>query len=193
MSTLQFMREVVRANKTTGAVAPSSRQLAEAVTDLARLRGAKVIVEYGPGTGVFTEAILRKKDPGSFFIAMEINDGFVKATRERCPEATVYHDSAQNAIKYLREAGHESCDVIISGLPWTRFEDALQNDLLDATYKVLAPGGRFVTFGYTFSTLMPAGRSFFKGKMPAKFEKYSRSSAIWLNFPPCYVYIGEKK
>lgn len=192
MYTWKFMKEVIRTNRTTGAIAPSSELLAEVVTDMARLPGAKVIVEYGSGTGVFTEVILRKKDPDAYFIAMEINEEFVKATRMRCPNVLVHHDSAQNTIKYLREAGYECCDVIISGLPWTRFDDALQNEILNATYDILASGGRFVTFGYTFSTLFEAGRKFFKGKFPQKFPKWSRSRPIWKNFPPCYVYIGEK-
>ncbi len=192
MSTLTFMKEVFRTNKTTGALAPSSRRLAEAVTDMAGVRDANVIVEFGPGTGVFTEAIVAKKKPDAHFIAMEVNPIFVEATRRRCPGVVVHEDSAANTRKYLREAGHEHCDVIVSGLPWTRFEDDLQNALLEATYDVLAPGGRFVTFGYAFSPLFPAGRAFFKGKFQDKFARNSKSPMIWKNFPPCVVYIGEK-
>jgi phospholipid N-methyltransferase len=193
MSTLKFMKEVIRANKTTGALAPSSDLLADLVTDMARVPEAKVIVEYGPGTGVFTEAILRKKSPEAFFIALEVNEEFVKATQARCPGATVLHDSAQNAIRYLRAAGHEGCDCIVSGLPWTRFDEPLQDDILNATYDVLVPGGIFVTFGYTFSTMFAPGRRFFKGKFPTKFPKCSRSEPVWKNFPPCYVYLAEKE
>lgn len=189
---LTFAKEVFRTNKTTGAVAPSSRRLAEAVTDMAGVADANVIVEFGPGTGVFTEAIVAKKKPEACFIAMEVNPVFVEATRARCPDVPVYEDSAANTRKYLREAGHEHCDVIVSGLPWTRFEDALQNELLDATYDVLAPGGRFVTFGYSFSPLFPSGRAFFKGKFQEKFAKHAKSPTIWKNFPPCVVYTGEK-
>ncbi len=189
---LTFMKEVLLANRSTGAISPSSQQLAHTITDLAEIPGNKVIVEYGPGTAVFTEEILRKKDPDALFFAMEVNERFVEATRQRCPGVTVHHDGAQNTIKYLREAGHEKCDLIISGLPWTRFDDALQNEILDATYDILKPGGRFLTFGYTISPLMPTGRAFFYHKLPGKFGKVRRSSPIWKNFPPCRVYIAEK-
>lgn len=192
MYTLTFMKEVLLSNRSTGALAPSSDELADAVTELAELPGNKIIVEFGPGTGVFTEAILEKMDPDAFFIAMEVNEEFVKATRKRCPAAKVIHDSAQNTRNYLREAGYEHCDVIISGLPWTRFNDQLQNEILDATYDVLRPGGRFLTFGYTFSPIFPTGRRFFKEKLPAKFSGVRKSEAIWQNFPPCVVYIAQK-
>lgn len=192
MYTLNFMKEVIRTNKSTGALAPSSRALADAVTDMAHLKGRKVIVEYGPGNGVFTEVILQKKDPDAFFIAMEVNPEFVKLTQQRCPGCLVVEDSASNTLKYLREAGHEHCDVIISGLPWTRFEEPLQDEILEATFNALRPGGHFVTFAYSFSPHLPSGRRFFKGKLPVKFVRISRSKPIWNNFPPAVVFLAEK-
>lgn len=187
------MKEVFRANKSTGAIAPSGRQLAEAVTDMARVGQSKVIVEYGPGTGVFTEAILAKKQRDAYFIALEVNEEFVKVTRERCPGVLVYHDGAQNARKYLQEAGYDGCDTIVSGLPWTRFDDALQDEILESTYEVLNPGGRFVTFAYAVSPYVPSGRKFFKEKLVKRFGEVKRSEHIWKNFPPCVVFIAEKK
>ena len=192
LSTLKFLKEAVVANRSTGAIAPSSRFLANAVTDIAGVSRGKVIVEYGPGTGVFTEAILRKKAADAHFIALEVNPGFVEATRLRCPEATVIHDGAQNAAKYLRESGYDHCDTIVSGLPWTNFSEALQDEILNATYDVLAPGGRFVTFAYLFSPLMPGGRRFLKHKLPAKFGKVTETRVVWANFPPCAVYAADR-
>jgi phospholipid N-methyltransferase len=190
--TLNFMKEVIRTNKSTGALAPSSRALADAVTDMANLKGRKVIVEYGPGNGVFTEVILQKKDPDAFFIAMEVNPEFVKLTQQRCPGCHVVEDSASNTLKYLQEAGHEHCDVIISGLPWTRFEEPLQDEILEATFNALRPGGHFVTFAYSFSPHLPSGRRFFKDKLPLKFARIARSKPIWNNFPPAVVFQAEK-
>lgn len=192
MFSLTFMKEVFLSNRSTGAVTPSSRQLAERITDLAEVPGNKVIVEYGPGTGVFTEVILRKKDPDALFFAMEVNEAFVDATRKRCPGVTVYHDCAQNTMQHLKDAGHDRCDLIISGLPWTRFSGTLQDEILESTHEVLRPGGKFLTFGYTISPLMPAGRAFFCHKLRAKFGNVTQSSPIWQNFPPCRVYMAQK-
>jgi phospholipid N-methyltransferase len=190
--TIAFMKEVVLTNRSTGAIAPSSHALAEVVTEMARVSVADVIVEYGPGTGVFTEVIEEKRKPGSYFAAMEINPEFVRATRKLCPNVHVFEDTAQNTIKYLREAGYDGCDCIVSGLPWTRFPEEIQDEILAATYDVLRPGGRFVTFAYAFSPLFSSGRRFFKGKLPAKFPGMHKSPRIWKNFPPCDVYICDK-
>ncbi len=192
MPWLTFMKEVIRDNRTTGAFGPSSRELAEAVTDLARLSGAKVIVEYGSGDGVFTESILRKMDPDAYFIAMEVSATLVTATKKRCPNVNVIHDGAQNALKYLQKAGHDHCDAIVSGLPWTRFDDGLQDEILEATWNVLGPGGRFVTFAYAMSPVFSSGRRFFREKLPRRFPGVKRVGPIWKNLPPCHVYIAEK-
>lgn len=190
--TLAFMKGVVLDNRVTGALAPSSRALAEVVTEMAGVGDSKVIVEYGPGTGVFTKVIEEKMPRDAYFLALEVKPEFVKATRECCSLVHVVEDSAQNAIKHLREAGHEGCDTIVSGLPWTRFPDALQDEILEATHAVLRPGGLFVTFAYAFSPLWPSGRRFFKGKLPARFPGMRKSRRIWKNFPPCEVYLCRK-
>lgn len=187
------MKEVIRANRSTGALAPSGKQLADIVTDMAHVNESKVIVEYGPGTGVFTETILAKKRPDAHFIAMEVNEEFVKATRERCPGVHVYHDCAQNTRKYLEADGYDGCDTIVSGLPWTRFDSTLQDEILAATYDVLVPGGKFVTFAFATSPYFPSGRRFFRQKLIAQFGDVERSERIWKNIPPCVVYIAEKR
>jgi phosphatidylethanolamine/phosphatidyl-N-methylethanolamine N-methyltransferase len=190
--TLEFMRGVFLANKSTGAIAPSGRVLADRVSDYAELDKANVIVEFGPGTGVFTEAIERKRRPGTYFCALEVNESFVQATRKRCPDTDVIHDSAQNVMKHLELKGFTSCDVIVSGLPWTRFDDELQDSILHATYEALRPGGKFVTFAYSSSPLVPNGRKFFKDKLRAKFQRVWKSDNIWNNFPPAVVFVATK-
>lgn len=191
---LQFMLEVVRENRHTGAIGPSSKALAELITDLAGVAAADSVVEFGPGTGVFTEVIRRKLRPESRFVAIEINPEFVKATRRRCPDVRVVHGDVRDTRRHLAEAGSDDdrCDVIVSGLPWTRFSDDLQDRLLEAAHDALRPGGRFVTFAYSVSPLFPAGRNFFNAKLPEKFPGLVRSGHVWKNFPPCVVYSGVK-
>jgi phospholipid N-methyltransferase len=193
MGTLTFWRQAILPKRYTGAIAPSGKMLADRMTDDAEIANAKVIVEFGPGTGVFTEAILSKKNPDAEFMALELNPEFVEATRRRCPQATVHHDCASNTLKYLKESGHDYCDTNISGLPWTIFEEAVQDEILDAAHKVLRPGGRFVTFVYMTSPLVPAGRKFLKEKLPSKFSRVTSGPCIWNNIPPSKVFVAEKE
>ena len=52
---LRFLREYIKTPNTIGAIAPSSRRLAAAMTDAIDFGRARCIVEYGAGTGVFIE------------------------------------------------------------------------------------------------------------------------------------------
>jgi phosphatidylethanolamine/phosphatidyl-N-methylethanolamine N-methyltransferase len=191
MNLIQFLKQFVLHTTKTGAIAPSSASLADLITDTADLHNASAVIEFGTGTGVFTEKILQKISDETRFFALEINPDFVAATRKRCTEAVVYQDSASNAKKYLGEFGISECDCIICGLPWASFSEDLQNELLDTIIDVLRPGGKFLTFAYLQGLLLPAGMRFRK-KLSTRFNKVTKTRTVWLNIPPAFVYCAEK-
>ena len=191
MNLIHFIRQFVLHTAKTGAVTPSSEGLADLITDTAGLHSASAVIQFGTGTGVFTEKILQKISDETRFFALEINPDFVKATRKRCPDAIVYQDSAANAKKYLNELGINECDCIICGLPWAAFSEELQNELLDTIIDILRPGGKFLTFAYLQGSLLPAGRRF-KRKLSTRFNRVTKMKTVWFNFPPAFVYCAEK-
>lgn len=182
-----FLKHTIKNYRETGAIAASSRKLAKLFVKTGDIKNQKVVVEFGSGTGVFTEEILKAIPKDCIYFAIEINEEFVKATRERCPDATVYHDSAQQVGKYLKSHGVESCDVIISGLPFANFDDALQNDIIQSAVDALKPGGVFLTFAYTVGLLTSKGKKF-KAKLPEYFAKVKKTKTVINNLPPAFIY-----
>ena len=185
------MKSFIVAPQDVGAVMPSSDDLADFATDVAGVRNADVVVEFGPGTGAITKWIVRKLKTDSTFFAMEINPDFVKIMRERFPDVRVYNDSAANTRHYLAEFGHDGCDVVVSGLPWTAFNDELQITLLDAVAQSLRPGGRFVTYMYLTSLMMPSGVRF-RRRLAERLTNVNKTRMVWRNVPPAFVLYGEK-
>lgn len=63
----------------TGALAPSSQQLATAMCDTMFLGDGSVVVELGPGTGPFTREILRRQAQckNTTYLAFELSEEFV--------------------------------------------------------------------------------------------------------------------
>lgn len=192
MRTIGFVKQFIRRPQHVGAVAPSSKFLAQRVMRVARVSEANAIVEFGPGNGCLTEVILQTMKPGAQFFAIEINPDFVKAVQKRCPGANVIHDSAENTRKHLEAMGLDGCDAIVSGLPWTLFNGDLQDRLLDAVYDVLRPGGRFVTFMYLMSPFFPSGKKF-EQRLRKRFSKVSKTRLVWRNVPPAFAYCVEKQ
>lgn len=191
MNVLKFIKEFVLHPTKTGAIAPSSPALASLIVEAARVSESRMIVEFGPGTGVFTEQILEEMPEGADFFAVELNERFATAASERCPEAAIYHDCATKSRHYLASHGQEHCDAIICGLPWASFSDELQDRLLDTILDILHPGGRFVTFAYLQGLLLPAGKAF-RQKLRSRFSEVERTRTVWLNLPPAFVYAAVK-
>ena len=191
MHKTRFLKEFLRHPGATWAIAESSRGLAELITDTADLSHASVVVEFGSGTGVFTEKILGKISGNAIAIALEVNPAFVEETRKRCPQASVFHDSAVNTAHYLQRAGVEQCDRIICGLPWACFSQHLQDQLLDTIMEVLTPGGKFLTFAYLHGLLLPSGRRF-RRCLSSRFQEIVETRVIWKNLPPAFVYCATR-
>lgn len=191
LHTLQFFKEFMVSPKHVGAVAPSSKYLAGRVVEMARVEEASIVVEWGPGTGAITQCVLEKLPSDAQFFAMEISEDFVRTLAARFPQVVVHPDSAANTRKYLERIGAQSCDSIVSGLPWASFNDALQDQLLDTLLDVLRPGGRFVTYTYIMSPLMPAGQKF-RAKLKRRFSHFEVTPMVWRNIPPAFVYLAVK-
>ncbi|MDP2625234.1 MAG: methyltransferase domain-containing protein [Candidatus Peregrinibacteria bacterium] len=184
---MRFLRQAIKNPKTTGAVIASSSFLAECIVEKAKLSSAKVVVELGVGTGAFTKKILEGLEKDAQYLGIEINQDFVNIVRQEYPGATIIHDSAENLRTHLHENGHETCDRIISGIPWAAIEYELQESLLAEIYASLSEGGLFLTFAYWPINHMKNGKSFNQ-----KLQKYFNSverTAITLNLPPAFVYI----
>jgi phospholipid N-methyltransferase len=181
------VKEFARSPRSIGAIAPSSRALARQMLEGLDIAGASAVCEFGPGTGPFTEAILAAIGPGTRFFAVEKCPAMAGALRGRFPNLTVHNENILNISALCRRQGIDGLDVVISGLPWAAFDSGFQKAGLEETWKALKPGGRFVTFAYTFGAWLPAGRRFAR-TIRAQFSVVKTSPVIWANLPPAFVY-----
>lgn len=147
---------------------------------------ARTVVEYGPGTGVFTERIVSRLHPEAKFFAIERSPELAQVTRDRCPGVEVYEQSAADIQAICGDRGIGQVDAIICGLPWAAFPESLQTSVLDATHRVLRPGGQFATFAYWQGVILPAGLRFSR-RLRSSFD-VQRSPTAWKNMPPAFVY-----
>lgn len=184
-----FLRQFLSNPTQIGAVAPSGRRLAERMVEGLDLAGAGVVLEYGPGTGAFTDLATTRTGPRTKYIAIELNDHMATVLQARHPGLPVHRRSVTEASEVCAAEGlarEGAVDIILSGLPWASFPDELQVAALEATRRVLKPGGRFVTFGYHIGTLLKQGKRFY-GRVGGYFAHVERSGMVWRNLPPAFV------
>jgi phospholipid N-methyltransferase len=187
MDWTRFLAEFIQKPLATGSVIPSSSYLARTMIRQAGLRNADTVLEFGPGTGVFTPYILEQLGTESKFAAIEINPRLAAVFRASHPGVRVFEDSVENVRAICNAMQIETVDCVISGLPWAFFSESTQIRILGEMLRVLRPGGKFVTFGYVHSLALPGAR-YFAGLLPTYFRKVSKSAIVWRNVPPAFVY-----
>ncbi|MEM1226905.1 MAG: hypothetical protein AAGJ40_14505 [Planctomycetota bacterium] len=185
--TWKFLKRFVRHPTQVGAIAPSSEALVETMVEWIQWQSATGVVEYGPGTGVFTSEIVKRLRPDAKFMAIERARELATLTRQRCPGVTVHEASAADVGDLMVQAGMQHADAIICGLPWASFPDVLQRSIMEATWRAMPTGGQFATFAYWQGVALPAGRRFHR-LLIESFTSVQRSRTVWRNLPPAFVY-----
>lgn len=183
----RMIEAFVRKPTRVGAVAPSSRRLAERMAAGMELESAATVIELGAGTGVFTRLIAERVREGTLVLAFEIDARLAAALDGCIPGVRVVNDSAERVQDHLRAAGRDGADAILSGLPWANFSRVKQETLLAAVHGALRPGARFSTFAYIPAAWLPTGRRF-RALLQARFATVEASRIVWQNLPPAFVY-----
>ncbi len=184
LARLQFFQEFLRNPFATGALCPSSRTLSKAVVGACDFAPNDVVVELGPGTGSFTELLLRRLGRRGRLLAFEINAANVEILRRRFPLSEIIHDSAENLAPHL---GQQRAQCVVSGLAWSTMLPALQDRILQAVLSSLTPDGQFVAFAYVHAFWLPTARRF-RRSLLGTFGRVTTTPIVWRNLPPAYVY-----
>ena len=159
-----FWRQFRQAYNSTGAVLPSGRGLAVALSRFVRngeaASGAgnknpanfRRILEVGPGTGAVTIQIINDMRPQDHLVLVERNEQFVSHLTQRLaeiPAAKALGDQISLVHAAVEELpDKEPFDLIVSGLPLNNFEVDSVQQILSKLSRLLAPGGILSFFEY---------------------------------------------
>ncbi len=180
-----FVKGFIRSPRSVGSIAPSSRWLVKAMLAEAQVEAAKVVVEFGAGTGVFTLAMLRRLRPDARLLVFEINPEFHRDLQARITDGRVevLHASAAEIDYHIERLGLSAPDCIVSGLPFTSLPRSVTHAILQATYATLKPGGVFVTYQYT---------PLLRRVLASYFDTTRITRLVLRNLPPALVFVCRK-
>ena len=183
--TTLFLQEWLGNPRRTGSVVPSSRHLAAAMARWLPADPESFVLELGPGTGMVTEALLRRGLREDRLVAIENNPKMAQLLRERFPRAHVITGDAWHLDELLRRHREpiESVGAVISSLPLLNFPEEEAEALAQKIRVVLEPKGHWVQFTYRIHKLHPRGASSFR---------LHASKIVWLNLPPARVSVFKK-
>jgi phosphatidylethanolamine/phosphatidyl-N-methylethanolamine N-methyltransferase len=181
---LHFLSAAVSKPFRMGAIAPSSKRLAEMM--LLKLTPGDWIAEIGPGTGAMTRIIQQRLIDPKHYVGVDINREFVEKLRVDFPEMKFVQDSAEHLGLQFKEGSN--ADYIVCSLPWTIWPAQHQAKILKSIVEPLKNGGVFATFAYWPMLYTPAGIGFRK-MLKRSFKKVELTQIVWGNIPPAIVYL----
>lgn len=172
-----FLRQLVSNPRQVSAISPSSLWLARAMTAGIKPHMGPV-VEFGPGTGRLTAAILARGVAPHDLTVFEMNGDFVRHLRAKFPGVHVHHGPAQDAPQVMGAPVAK----VISGLPLLSMPTALRRSIAGAAFAVLAPGAAMVQFTYGPQAPLNAD------DLDALGLRVEQGPKVWRNLPPARVY-----
>ncbi|GAB6439408.1 rRNA adenine N-6-methyltransferase family protein [Bacillus cereus] len=181
MNALHFISEYIKHPRKVGAIASSSKHLAKQMVAPINFEEAKCIIEYGPGTGVFTEELIQHKQADTKLFIIENNEQFYLMLQKKYGDIEnvyVIHDSAEYTDKHIQKHGIEKVDYIVSGLPFASLPQNVSNKILKVSREILGKDGKFITFQYTR----------LKQKYLRSFFENIEVNKVYWNVPPAFVF-----
>lgn len=149
-----FAKEVLNSIKHIGAIAPSSKYLANHIIKHIDFRENQVILEFGSGNGAITKRLLNRMPSSSRLISLEINDPFLKHCENKFKvynNFEIYNHSAIEFDGLLQKLNIEKVDYLISSLPLAILPKTDLDILFKKIPSYLIIDGSFVQYQYSLN------------------------------------------
>lgn len=179
-----FFRGFLENPRMVGSIIPSSRATIDKMLEPVDWDRCRLFVEYGPGVGTFCGPVLERLGRDGELLVIDTNPLYIDYLRRTIRDSRFHAvlGSAEDVERIVRSIGHEQADYILSGLPFSTLPDGVGPEIAAATYRVIRPGGAFLT--YQFSAVAR--------DLTARHFPRVDTGFVWLNVPPCLLAWGWK-
>jgi len=179
MSKIDFFKTFIK-DRDVASVVPTSLRCVKKVCTHIDFTKDILLVEYGPGNGVFSKYLLEKMSAGSRLILIESNEDFVKDLKRTIKDSRVkiYNMLAGDVESILEPEDVGNVDYVLSGIPFSFLKKDRKRQVLNTTKAILKEGGKFVAYQTSGHLKKPVMEVF--GNYDVEMEM--------LNIPPYLIY-----
>jgi phospholipid N-methyltransferase len=170
--------------KEVGSIIPSSKFLVNKMVNDVEFENAKYIAEYGSGTGIITEEILKRSRKDAKILCFETNKKLYNFLKNNINDARaiIINDSAENIKKYMKKYSIPKIDCILGVLSFSTLGSNKKHIIMKETKKALRDEGKFI-----FCRYLPHFE-----KCPQKYFSRIYMNFVPFNIPPSLVYVCGK-
>ncbi|WP_246524708.1 class I SAM-dependent methyltransferase [Sphingobium phenoxybenzoativorans] len=135
--------EFIRHPSMVGSAFPATARMVRHMLAPINWSDIRLFVEYGPGSGRFTFAILERLHSDAKLLAVETGEAFVTKLRQKCkdPRLIPVEGSARDVRRHLSDKGLGQADCILSGLPFSMLDKDEAEMIMFETRMALKPKG----------------------------------------------------
>ncbi|HKL15362.1 MAG TPA: rRNA adenine N-6-methyltransferase family protein [Balneolaceae bacterium] len=179
MGKIDFFKTFIK-DRDVASIIPTSIRCVKKVCNHIDFTKDFVLVEYGPGDGVFTRFILDKMSEDSRLILIEANEDFASHLEETINDSrvTVNNILAGDVESVIGDKDMGNIDYVLSGIPFSFLDKERKNIVLKATKNILKEGGKFLAYQTSGHLKKPVMEVF--GNYDIEMEM--------LNIPPYLIY-----
>ncbi|CAG5086698.1 class I SAM-dependent methyltransferase [Parvicella tangerina] len=172
-----FFRNFIKNPTRNASVIPSSKAATKAILKGIDFDQVDVIVELGPGSGVFTKEIIAQAKSGTKIVVIELEASYLDILERKFGDRIILENTSAHLLQdVLQKHGLEKVDLIVSGLPFLKGEI---KEKVDQTIMNFTEKGTI----YRFFTYMPPIMKKVYKEMPIE----KKNMEPW-NMPPFWVY-----
>lgn len=191
-----FLRESFRSIRSTASVVPSSRFLTAALCEHIDFHRARVIAEFGPGTGAVTNGILARMHSDAVLYAIDMNSHFIEHLKRSCKDKRLVavHGSASDLSSIVAGSDHGRVDAVVSSLGLTSMNHATRKSIYDQVRDCLRPTGVLTQYQYLTSQAgcKISGNEFDEHRFLETYFHRVTWKWVFINFPPACVFTCRK-
>lgn len=179
MSKIDFFKTFIK-DRDVASIIPTSLRCVKKVCNHIDFSKDFLLVEYGPGDGVFSKYLLSKMSEGSRLILIEANENFANHLRETIKDSrvTIHNILAGDVVTALDKEDIGNVDYVLSGIPFSFLNKERKREVLKSTKLILKDGGKFLAYQTSGHLKKPVLEVF--GNYDIEMEM--------LNIPPYLIY-----
>ncbi len=176
----QSFREFLKHPNLVGSAFPASRHLVDRLLAPVDWSRTKLAVEYGPGTGPLTRAILARMPADARLISLDVSSAFIRHLRRTIsdPRLIAVAASASSIREIVERRGLGSADLIVTGVPFSTLPAREGGRIMRESANILGPNGLLLAYQM---------RTAIASLLTDHFANV-RKSFVWRNIPPCHLY-----